>query len=265
MCRPALENQLSRKGENNHAKEQYDYLKTIHDVYPVNFKEAYAFAAIPARYLLENKMWKEASGIEIYPNNFPWRNFPWQKSIVYFARLLGAVHIGNINSAKTELTNLRKMHDTLVAQKDLYKANQVNVQINTSEAWILFKEGKDDKALKTMIAAADMEDKTTKHPVTPGEVIPAAELLGDMLMKMNKPGQALEAYEADLKKHPKRFNGLYGAALAAEKLNNAEKANFYYQQLANIANATDSSRPELKAARLYLKKQVIKKSLVVSL
>ena len=97
--------------------------------------------------------------------------------------------------------------------------------------------------------------KLKKSPVTPGEVIPARELLGDMLLQMNKPDKALEAYEADLKKHPNRFNGLYGAGLAAERSNNLEKANFYYQQLTGIANSTNSNRPELEAARLFLKKQ----------
>lgn len=244
-----------QKAENKQAKEQCDYLKTIDAVYPASFVDAYAFAAVPARYVLENKNWKDAASLKIHPADFPWEKFPWQKAIINFTRLLGFVHIGKIDSAKVELKNLNTIYDTLMKQKDLYKANQVKIQINTSEAWILFKEGKNDEALKTMIVAADMEDKTEKHPVTPGEVIPAAELLGDMLMKMNKPGKALEAYEADLKKHPNRFNGLCGAALAAEKLHNVEKTNFYYRQLTNIANATDSSRPELKAARLYLKKQ----------
>ena len=106
-----------------------------------------------------------------------------------------------------------------------------------------------------MNIAADMEDKTEKSPVTPGEVIPAMELLGDMLLQLNKPGKALETYEADLKKHPNRFNGLYGAGLAAERSGNLEKANYYYQQLTAIANSVDSNRPELEAARLFLKKQ----------
>jgi tetratricopeptide (TPR) repeat protein len=244
-----------QKGENNLAKEQCDYLKTIHDVYPVDFKDAYAFAAIPARYLLENKLWKEAAGLKTHPENFPWGKFPWQKAIIHFTRLLGSVHIGHIDSAKAELKNLNTIYDTLVGQKDPYKANQVQIQIKTSEAWILFKEGKNNEALELMNLAADMEDKTEKSPVTPGEVIPASELLGDMLLQMNKPGKALEAYEADLKKHPNRFNGLYCAGLAAERSNNFEKANSYYQQLTDIANSNNSNRPELEAARLFLKKQ----------
>ncbi len=244
-----------QKGDNKLAKEQCEYLKTILEVYPVSFKDAYAFAAIPARYLLENKIWKEAASLKIHPVNFPWEKFLWEKAIIHFTRLLGSVHIGHIDSAMAELKNLNTIYDTLTEQKDSYKANQVKIQIKTSEAWILFKQGKNNEALKFMNTAVDMEDKTEKSPVTPGEVLPAVELLGDMLLQMNKSDKALEAYKADLKKHPNRFNGLYGGGLAAEKSNDLEKANFYYQQLTAIANSTNSNRPELEAAKLFLKKQ----------
>ena len=255
-----LEYAYLQKADNKLAKEQWNYLNTISEVFPVNFKEAYAFAAIPSRYLLENKMWKEAAGLQIHPVNFPWEKFPWQKAIVYFTRTLGAIHTGHIDSAKTELKNLTNIYDTLTKQKDVYKANQVQIQVKTSEAWILFKEGKNNEALKLMALAADMEDNTQKHPVTPGEVIPARELLGDMLLTMDQPGKALEAYEADLKTHPNRFNGLYGAGLAAEKSNNPEKATFYYQQLINITDSIHSNRAELDAARLFLKTKTVVKA-----
>jgi len=244
-----------QKGENDLAKKQWDYLKTIDEVHPTNFKVAYAFAAIPSRYVLENKLWKEAASLKAHKEDFPWNQYPWQKAIVHFTRLLGSVHIGNIELARTELKNLYTIYDTLTRQKDSYKANQVLIQIKTSEAWILFREGKNNEALKLMTIAAGMEDSTEKHPVTPGEVIPARELLGDMLLQSNKPEKALEAYEANSKKHPNRFNGLYGAALAAERSNNLEKANFLYQQLTSIANSPNSNRPELDAARLFLRKQ----------
>ena len=132
-----------------------------------------------------------------------------------------------------------------MAQKDAYKANQVAIQIKTSEAWIRLKEGKNNEALKLMQFAADMEDKTEKHPVTPGEVIPARELLGDMLLQLNMPMKALEAYEADLKKHPNRFNAIYGAGLAAQKSGNMQKSKSYFQQLLNVAGNTTSNRSEL--------------------
>ncbi|MEO6723314.1 MAG: tetratricopeptide repeat protein [Ferruginibacter sp.] len=243
-----------QKGDNNLAKKQWDYLQTINEVHPVTFKVAYAFAAIPSRYLLENKMWKEAANLEIHPQNFPWKNFPWQKAIVHFARLLGNVHIDNMDSARAELKQLNTIHDTLVAQKDTYKANQVQIQIKTAEAWIKLKEGKNDEALSLMNLAADMEDKTEKHPVTPGEVIPARELLADMLMQLNKPAEAFAAYEADLKRHANRFNALYGAGLAAEKSGDPKKAATYYHQLESNVGTVASKRPELIEVKKFMKK-----------
>jgi tetratricopeptide (TPR) repeat protein len=238
-----------QKGDILRAKEQWDYLRTIHDVYPPDFKVAYAFAAIPARYLLENKIWKDAAGLEIHPAAFPWEKFPWQRAIIHFTRLLGSVHSGSMDSAGTELKRLKSIYEGL-AKSDIYKANQVAIQIRTSEAWMLFKEGKSHKALELMNTAADMEDATEKSPVTPGEVIPARELLGDMLMQMGYHVKALKAYQEDLKQHPNRFNGLYGAGLAANKSGDPEKAKSYYRQLSAIS-AASSTRPELAAARLF--------------
>ena len=251
-----------QKGENDLAKEQCEYLKTIIEVEPINFKVAYAFAAIPSRYVLENKMWNEAANLKTHYANFPWQNYPWQYAIIHFTRLMGSVHIGNMDSAKKELQELNNIYDTLTKQKDFYKANQVQIQIKTGEAWMRFKEarpddpvgrGKNNEALNLMNVAADMEDKTEKHPVTPGEVIPAKELLGDMLLQMNKPDKALDMYEADLKTHPNRFNGLYGAGLSAETSRKNEKARFYYTQLLNISGA-NSNRPELNKIKMYLKR-----------
>ena len=244
-----------QKGDNDHAKEQYDYLKTIDQVSPVTFKVFYAYAAIPSRYALENKNWNYAANLKILPANYEWQKFPWQKAIIHFARTLGFLNIGKTDSARSELKNLNLLHDILMEQKDTYKANQVQIQIKTAEAWILFYDKKNNEALSLMNIAADMEDKTEKHPVTPCEVIPARELLGDMLLQMNKPEKALEAYEADLKKHPNRFNALYGAASAAERSNDVEKARSYYQQLIAIASP-NSNRPELQTAKLFLKNKL---------
>jgi len=241
-----------QKGEDDLAKEQVDYVETINEVYPVDFKEAYAFAAMPARYFLEKRMWKEAAKLEIHPANFPWEKFPWEKAIIHFARLLGSVHEGKINEATTELENLKSLYNVLSKEKNMSKeAAQVTVQIKTSEAWIQYKEGNNDKAFELMTAAADMEDGMEKHPVTPGEVIPARELLGDMLIEMNRPALALEAYEADLERHPNRFNGLYGAGLAAERSGNKEKATFYFKKLLNIADSSNSKRSELQKAKSF--------------
>ena len=241
-----------QKGENKLAEEQLNYLHTIKEVSPPSFKVAYAFAAIPSRYLLENKKWKEASDLTFYPENFPWQKFPWQRAIVHFARLLGSANIGRLDAAKIELQKLQVIYDTLVAQNDSYKAGLVQIQIKTSEAWILFNEGKNVEALQQMQLAAEMEDKTEKSPVTPGEVLPARELLADMFLQMKKTTDAQREYEADLKKHPNRFNSLYGAGFASEKINDIKKATFYYQKLLAIAPIKNSDRPELKAAQSFL-------------
>ena len=249
-----LEYAYLQKGEVKLAREQRDYLGTINEVYPLNFKVAYAFAAIPSRYLLENKIWNDAARLQIHPASFPWNKFPWQEAIIHFTRVLGLVHTGNIDSANGELKALKLIYDTLEKEQDLYKANQVGIQIKASEAWILFAKGENNKALELMVSSADMEDATEKNPVTPGEVIPARELLGDMLIQMSNWAKALEAYEADLMRHPNRFNGLYGAGLSAEKSGDAGKARTYYQQLASIS-VSNSPRIELTHAKLFLKKQ----------
>jgi len=242
-----------QKGENKLAEEQVEYLKTINEVYPVDFKVAYAFAAIPSRYVLENKKWEEAAVLQIHPQNFPWNNFPWQEAIIHFTRLLGCVHTANFNVAKFELTRLNQLHDTLEKQKDLYKSKEVEIQIKTGEAWIQFASGNQFGALNTMKLAADMEDSTEKHPVTPGEVLPARELLGDMLLQLKQNENALQAYEAVLKKSPNRFNSLYGAGKAAEKSGDYQKVIFYYKQLSTIADSANSNRPELSEVRSFLK------------
>jgi tetratricopeptide (TPR) repeat protein len=132
----------------------------------------------------------------------------------------------------------------------------VHIQIKASEAWIAFSEGKKEEAIKLMTASADMEDATEKHPVTPGEVLPARELLGDMLMEMGDYAKALEAYEADLKRHPGRFNGLYGAGLAAKKLGETKKATTFFKQLVAITQFANKKRTELTEAELFLKQNI---------
>ncbi|HZJ59770.1 MAG TPA: hypothetical protein VFD24_05815, partial [Chitinophagaceae bacterium] len=237
-----------QKGDDQQAKQQADYLQTIREVYPVNFKTAYAFAAIPARYALERKMWREAASLSLNPTNFPWQDFPWQESIIHFARSLGAVHLNNINEAKAELENLRSLHNNLLNGSDKQQETQVAVQIKSIEAWIEYKQKNDKKALELMKEAADLEDRSEKHPVTPGEVIPARELYGEMLLEMNKPTLALENFELDLKTHPNRFNALYDAGIAAEKTGNKEKATVFYKKLIEISDPKNCKRTEVDHA-----------------
>ena len=206
-----------QKKDDSLAKAQVDYLKTITDVYPANFKVAYAFAAIPARYALERKNWKEAAALELYPVDFPWEQFPWQEAITHFAKLVGNIHLNRPDIAQQELKTLEALYDKLAAEKNKsLEAAQVMVQIKASGALIEYSKGNKDKAVALMRSAADMEDAMEKHPVTPGSVIPARELLGELLLEMNKPSLALEAFELDLKNNPNRRNGINGVAIAVK-------------------------------------------------
>lgn len=240
-----------QKGDNKMAEEQLKYVETIREVYPPNFKVAYAFASIPSRFYLENKNWKDATIIKLHPD-FPWIKFPWQESIVHFSRLLGAVHLGNITAANTELVKLNQLYDTLKKQKDIYKSGQVDIQIKTGQAWILLSSGKTMEALNLMKLAADMEDSTEKHPVTAGEVLPARELLADMFFQLRQYENALLAYETVLQRSPNRFNSLYGSGLAAERSGNKQKATSFYTKLSMIIGVTNSDRPEVVAMRKFL-------------
>ncbi|MEO5906055.1 MAG: hypothetical protein ABIQ11_04980, partial [Saprospiraceae bacterium] len=242
-----------QKGDNVKAKELLDYLNSIEKVTPVNFKVAYAYAAMPARYVLENKMWNEAANLSTEDRFFSWNDYPWQKAIIHFARLLGNVHMNKIPEAKNELIVLSALRDTLVTQKDIYKANQVHIQMKAGEAWILWKEkGQIKPPSQLMNDATSMEALTQKHPVTPGEVLPTLELLGDMFMEMDIPDDALSFYEDNLKLRPNRFNSLYGAALAAEKSGKKETAISYYEQLLSITDPMTSTRPEIEKAKAFL-------------
>ena len=121
-------------------------------------------------------------------------------------------------------------------------------------AFVLYAEGKHEDALKAMSAAADAEDRTEKHPVTPGVPKPARELYGVMLLDRGMAREALVAFEATIKKEPNRFNAFVGAAKAAERLGDKTKAKDYYQKLTTLASNADTNRPDLVAAREYLAK-----------
>lgn len=245
-----------QQGKNEMAKQQLEYLRSMEVVFPLSNKNAYTFAAVPTRIALETKDWEAASRIELKPDNFPWENFPWERSLVSFGRILGAVHMKNPEAARAELATLQSNHAQLLKRKNNYEATQVQIQVKASEAWIKFSEGDTQGALTLMEEAAAMEDATEKHPVTPGEVIPARELLGDLFMELGEYRKALEAYEADVERHPGRFNGLYGAGLAAEKTGQTEKAISYFQKLLATARPSDASRPEMIFVQSFLKRNI---------
>lgn len=240
-------------GDNANAIQQYDYLKSFEEVFPANFKIAYTAAAIPARIAMENKHWEEAATVEL-PNNLglAWKSFPWEKAILHFTRAMGAIHTDDLKAAEQELSILKSFQSELTKMDDTYKANQVGIQIKMAEAWLALAKGNDEKALSAMQMAVDMESKTSKHPVTPGEVVPTDELYADMLLKLNKFQEALDAYELNLQRPPNRFNGIYGAAVAAKKNGNQQKGNHYFKQLIELTKNSNSTRPEIVVAKKFI-------------
>jgi TolA-binding protein len=247
-----------QKGDNLNAKKQYDQVKNLKTFYPANITAAiYPVTAIPTRLALENKDWKKAATLKLQEIDLKWEDYPWQKAIHHFARALGATHTKDFNTTEQEIKILKELHQNLIAQNDRSKSiqvKQVEIQIKTAQAWLNFKRNDLKNGLALMQEAAEIERHTSKHPVTPGDVLPAIELLGDMLLDLNKPKEALAAYEENLKGSPYRFNGIYGAAVAAKQSGNQEKATLYFNQLIELSKDSNSDSTEVQEAKNFFKK-----------
>jgi tetratricopeptide (TPR) repeat protein len=233
-------------------KEIVNALFGMNKVDANTFAAAYAFAAIPARYALERRQWSEAAALKLHPADFPWKNFAYAEAMIYFARSLGASRSGDTAAARKEIERLSSIQKSLAEAKENYWATQVEIQRRTAAAWLAHAEGKQEEALKLLRSAADLEDTTEKHPVTPGAIVPARELLGELLLELRQPQQALKEFEASLLVSPNRFNGLYGAAKAAELSGDREKARTFYAKLTALGERSDGQRPELQAAKVFL-------------
>ncbi len=247
-----------QQGNNKLASEQFTYLKSFKEVFSPNFKIAYTAAAMPARIAVENKNWEEAASLEL-PQiaDLNWDGYPWQKSLLHFAKALGNIHSNKLDVAEDELELLRSFESELTALNDKYKANQVAIQIKTVEAWIQLKKGNNEEAIALMSTASEMESLTAKHPVTPGEILPADELLGDLLLSLDKSEEALLVYELNLERRPNRFNGIYGAAIAARETGDIHKAIEHFKTLLILTENIDSDRQEITEAKVFLENNAI--------
>jgi hypothetical protein len=237
-------------GQDREAKRILDERNALAKEDLENFASAYAFAAIPARYALERQQWAEAATLEPRPSRVK-----YSEAITYFARAIGAARSGDAVSARANVDQLQALHTALVEAKQDYWAGQVEIQHRAAAAWLARAEGKQEEAVRIMREAAALEDATEKHPVTPGPLFPARELLGELLLELQQPAQALQEFEAAIPKEPNRFNGLYGAARAAELAGEVEKARTYYGQLVALSEPSDTDRPALQQAKAFLAKK----------
>ena len=239
-----------QSGQDKQALRVVDDLNRIEQTEPENFKVAYAFSAIPARYALERRQWSEAASLTLSPAGFPWRRFPWAEAHLHFARALGAARSGDLSLARQEVEKLTAIRQALSEIKGDYDwGKQVEIYARAAAAWLALADGKREEALQLMRAAAELDDSTDKHPVTPGSLIPAREQLADLLLELNRPADALKEFEISLRNAPNRFNGVYGAAKAALALGDQRKAQTYYSKLVKICLQADSDRPELEEAK----------------
>jgi tetratricopeptide (TPR) repeat protein len=147
---------------------------------------------------------------------------------------------------------LDHLYTATVNNGQSYWAIIVDAQRQTLDAWITYESGDTENGLQMMQAAADLEDSVDKHPVTPGSVIPARDMLGDMLLMSDRPGDALAAYEASLKISPKRFYSLYSAGYAAEKAGDTKKAVKYYSELVDVTSRADKENERIAQAKNYI-------------
>jgi len=208
----------------------------------------FAVTASPARYMMERGDWKGASELPVRPTGTAYID-----AITHFARAVGAARSGKPEAAKTEIDKLAELREKTRETKDAYWTEQVDIQWQVANAWMLHARGQHEAALKAMSAAADAEDKTEKSPVTPGPLAPARELYGEMLLDRGMAKEALAAFEATKAKEPNRFRGFLGAAKAAEKLGDKAAAQANYQKLVAMVGDGKSDRPEVIAATQYLK------------
>jgi hypothetical protein len=237
-------------GQDAKAKALIDEMAGVAGLTETYMPGPYALAISPVRYAVERGDWNGAANLQVRPNPLP-----QVQAITYAARALGAARSGNPEAAKADIAKLAEFRDKLRDAKDAYWSEQVDIERQVATAWVLYAEGKQDDALTAMSAAADAEDKTEKHPVTPGVPKPARELYGSMLLEAGMAKEALAAFEATLKKEPNRLGAYAGAAVAAEKSGDLIKAREYYGKVVAIADNADKARTEVADAQAFLQKR----------
>jgi len=242
-------------GQDADAQRVLDELGAIKRVDPPNFKVAYAATVIPARVLLERRQWKESAAFEL-PEGIAvltqLAKFKWAEANAHFVRAIGAARGGDVAPARAEVAKLQAIEQAIIVPPGEYDwRKQVSIQRQVAEGWLGFAEGKREDALRMMRAVAELDDATEKHPVTPGSILPAREQLGELLLELGRPGEALVAYEESLKRAPRRLAGLYGAARSAKLSANPAAAKRHFDELAEATRNGDASRAEIKEARAF--------------
>jgi len=236
-----LEYAYLQTGQDAKARELVDNVAKVTSLDVPQFAAGYALAAVPARHALERRAWKEASALTAQPT-FPWEKYPYAKAIVHFARAVGGARAGDLEAARQDLATLAGIQASLQGQKGFDWATQVEIQRRAAAAWLARAEKKDAEALTLMRSAADLEDSTDKHPVTPGSILPAREQLADLLAELGQPAAALAEYETSLRSAPGRLNSYDGAARAAERAGKKREAKVFHERLVALCGGSVPAR-----------------------
>src|SRR5580698_116691 len=226
-----LEYAYLQTAQDREAEGGLDELTSFRQSAAPNLPAAYAVAAIPARYALER--------------------FPWAEAMIAHARALGDARTGNIAGAESEIGRLQSLEDKLKGN-DTYWANQVEVERLAAAGILARVQGDDRRAVALVRAAADLDATMDKDPATPSSVLPARELLADLLLELNQPAEALVEYRTMLSTDPNRFRSLLGEARAAKQTGNSATAHDAYRKLVALSKPVGAARPELAEARSYL-------------
>ncbi len=241
-----LEYAYLQQSEYDKAKDIVTLLDSLKGPFEPSPITAYALAAIYGRLALEYQDWTDAAKLSLHHSEFPWNKFPQYEALIYFAEGIGAGRSGNPDVALKSLEKIEELQSKFKdTEANKYWIGQIEIQKQVVKAWLFFAKGEKESSLETMTKAAELEDKTEKNPVTPGSLLPAREMLGDLLMELNRPKDALVQYELSLKNCPNRFNTLYGAGRSAELIGDNKKAAFYFAELEKINRSSGRTRDRL--------------------
>jgi tetratricopeptide (TPR) repeat protein len=237
-----------QQADDDAAAESIRRLRAVPNLQPT-FKTAFHVAATASRYALERKAWKEAATLASRPSDrLQWDRFPWPEAILVFARGLGATHTGDLEAAEQRITRLSDLVEGAQRSGEAVFVAPIEIMLLELRAWYEKESGNPERALELMSEAVELEEKTPKHPVSPGAILPAKELLGDLYLSLNEPAGALVAYREANAEVPGRFNTILGLARSHAALGDTETAEPFYARLLAIAPA-DSDRAGIIEAR----------------
>jgi hypothetical protein len=250
-----LEYAYLQLGDDEQARRVMDEVAAARRLDAPTFSAAYALVSVPARYAVERRDWEAAAALRLPALELPWANFLYARGNTHYANAIGAARLGDAERVRAAVAELTQLHADLAAAppRGAYDwAGRVNAMRLAATGLLAAADGRSEEGVRALREAAALEDRVGKHPVTPGAILPAWELLGDLLLELDRPADALAAYEAALAGSPRRLNSLAGAGRAAELAGARDTANTYYRELLELCRPGTCRRPAARHAAAFL-------------